>query len=283
MKTILVLTDHSYSSFNAARYALTFAGTFESSKIILYHSYYHLLGSSGEIAFISIDSDSLKEESNQRMEDLQLSLEPFRKANTRIETFTDERQLITAVTDISRDHHIDFIVAGSKNRSALGMLLIGSQIFDLIKNVHLPVLIIPTAYIFEPIYSAVLTTDLLEVEKMPRLLINQFINDYRCRLLVLNVDTNGEESSNIDQILGIGKLHRLLDGNLIDYHYTNHRNIGRGIREFCNEHHAGLIIVIHKEHSFMHKLFYKSVEKEMVMYSDVPVLILNQVLEVNVN
>lgn len=283
MKTILVLTDHSYSSFNAARYALTFAGTFESSKLILYNSYYHLLGSSGEIAFISIDSDSLKQESNQRMEDLQLSFEPFRKANTQIETLTDERHLITAVSDISRDNNVDFIVAGSKNRSALGMLLIGSQLIELINNVHLPVLIIPSAYIFEPISSAVLTTDLLEVEKIPRMLINQFINDYRCRLLVLNVDPNAEERSDIDQILGIGKLHRLLEGNRADYHYTNHRNIGRGIREFCNEHHAGLIIVIHKEHSFMHKLFYKSVEKEMVMYSDVPVLVLNQVLEVHAN
>lgn len=276
MKTLLVLIDHSFSAFNAARYALSFAGTFESSKVILYNSFNYLADSAGELAFLTAGLESLRHESNERMADLQISLEPFRKPGTLIETIVDDRQLTIGVTEIAKDYKVDITIAGSKNRSAAGMLLIGSQIIDLINDFDSPVLIVPSAYIYEPVMCAVLATDLADVDKLPRTLIDKFTGDYRCKLLVLNVDPHEREHSDIEQISGIGKLHRLLEPSRPDYHYTSNADISQGIREFSNEQHAGLIILIHKEHSFIHKLFYKSVEKEMIMHSNVPVLVLRE-------
>jgi nucleotide-binding universal stress UspA family protein len=277
MKTLLVLIDHSYSAFNAARYALSFAGTFENCKVILYNSFNYLADSASEAAYVTAGFDSMKQESKERMADLQISLEPFRKPGTLIEAISDERRLITAVSELSRKHNVDVIMAGSKNRSAVGMLLIGSRILDLINHIDLPVLVIPSACIYEPVSNAVLTTDLLEVDKLPQNLIKKFIADYRCRLLVLNVDPHDREQSDIEKIMGIEKLHELLDPSRPDYHYTSNSDISKGIRDFCDAQHAGLTILIHKERSFMHKVFYKSIEQEMTMHSHVPVLILKQV------
>lgn len=279
MKTILILTDYSYSSFNAARYALTFAGTFDAAKVILYNSFNYLADSAGELAMLSAGLDKLRQDSEERMADLQISLEPFQKPGTLVEALTDDRHLIAAVGKILSDYKVDVIIAGSKNRSAVGMLLIGSRIVDLIDNFDVPILIVPSAYIYEPVMCAVLATDLLEVEKLPQKAITKFINDYRCKLIVLNVDSHEEEHSDIGQILAIGELHKILDPNRPDYHYTNSRDISKGIRGFCNDHHAGLVMVIHKEHSFVHNLLFRSVEKEMTLHSNVPLLILKQVKE----
>lgn len=276
MNTLLVLVDHSYSAFNAARYALSFAGSFDNCKVILYNSFNYLADSASELAYVSAGLESLKEQSIEQMADLEISLEPFRKPGTLIETIVDDRQLALAVSEISRDRKVDLTIAGSKNRSPAGMLLIGSRITDLFKDFESPILVIPSTYIYEPVMCAVLATDLENVEKLPQSLINKFITDYRCRLLVLNVNSREEEHRAAEQIQSIGKLHRLLEPNRPDYHYTSHHDVIEEIRIFSEEQHAGLIIIIHKEHSFLHKLFNRSVEKEMAMHSHVPVLILSE-------
>lgn len=276
MNTLLVLVDHSYSAFNAARYALSFAGSFDNCKVILYNSFNYLADSASEKAYVSAGLESLKEQSIEQMADLEISLEPFRKPGTLIETIVDDRQLALAVSEISRDRKVDLTIAGSKNRSPAGMLLIGSRITDLFKDFESPILVIPSTYIYEPVMCAVLATDLENVEKLPQSLINKFITDYRCRLLVLNVNPREEEHRAAEQIQSIGKLHRLLEPNRPDYHYTSHHDVSEEIRIFSEEQHAGLIIIIHKEHSFLHKLFNRSVEKEMAMHSHVPVLILSE-------
>lgn len=276
MNTLLVLVDHSYSAFNAARYALSFAGSFDNCKVILYNSFNYLADSASELAYVSAGLESLKEQSIEQMADLEISLEPFRKPGTLIETIVDDRQLALAVSEISRDRKVDLTIAGSKNRSPAGMLLIGSRITDLFKDFESPILVIPSTYIYEPVMCAVLATDLENVEKLPQSLINKFITDYRCRLLVLNVNPREEEHRAAEQIQSIGKLHRLLEPNRPDYHYTSHHDVSEEIRIFSEEQHAGLIIIIHKEHSFLHKLFNRSVEKEMAMHSHVPVLILSE-------
>ncbi len=271
MKTILVLTDHSYSSFNASRYALTFAGNFESSKVVFYNSYDSSTDSSNELASISAGLDSLNEINTERMADLLISLEPFRNHGTLVECFTDARHLVTAATEICRDFPVDFIIAGSKNRSAVGMILIGSRILDVLKKVDIPLLIIPPAYIYEPVMCAVLATDLMEIEKLPRTFINSIIRDYRCKLIILNVDSHKRERADIDQI---GKIHQLMDTDQPEYHYTQNRDINKGIKEFCDAQHAGLLMIVHKEHGLLYNVFYKSVERSMILDSHVPLLVL---------
>ena len=90
---------------------------------------------------------------------------------------SDERELHDAVMEISRDHHVDMIVAGSKNRPSLGMLLVGRRVLDLINKIDMPLLVIPSSYIYKPVMCAVLTTDLEEVQKLPVALINKFMRD----------------------------------------------------------------------------------------------------------
>lgn len=275
MKTILILTDYSFSAFNAARYALGFAGTFDSCTVILYNSYNYLSRSAGELAYISAGFDSLKIENKERMEDLQETLEPFQSATTLLLAISDERELHDAVMEISRDHHVDMIVAGSKNRSSLGMLLVGSRVLDLINKIDMPLLVIPSSYIYEPVMCAVLATDLEEVQKLPATLISKFTMAYRCKLLVLNVSPQAAGIDS-DEINEIEKLHELFDSNHAEYHYVNDGDISKTIRDFCDEQFAGLMILIHKEHSFIHKLFYKSIESEISIHSNIPVLFLHQ-------
>lgn len=275
MKTILVLTDHSFSAFNAARYALSFASTFDSSTVILYNSYNYLANSASELAYISAGFESLKLENKERMDDLQDSLEPFQSSTTLLLTINDERELSEAVREISRDHNVDLIVAGGKNRSAVGTVLVGSSVFDLINKIDIPLLVVPSSYIYEPVMCAVLAADLEGVEKLPRTLINKFVDAYRCKLLVLNVSPH-EGEINTDEIREIEKLHELLDSSHPEYHYVTQGDISKAIRDFSDEKFAGLMILIHREHSFIHKLFYKSIEKEMAIHSNVPVLFLQQ-------
>lgn len=271
MKTILVLTDFSFSGFNAARYALRLASALDSSKVILYNSYNPVLEPAGELP--TAKNNTLKQAALQRMEDLELSLSPFQRPGTLLECLTDERPFNDAVKEICTDYAIDIVVAGAKNRSALGRLLIGTRLVGLINHSQVPVLVIPAQYVYQPMLYAVLATDLRAVEAYPVDWVGEALQLFQCKLLVLNVDDKNDDRHITTQFTEIGMLHKLLDKYQPEYHYTNDEEIGNGIRNFCKKHHAELIMLIHQEHSPIHKMFYKSVSTELVVNSEVPVLI----------
>ncbi|HEY0669066.1 MAG TPA: universal stress protein [Sphingobacteriaceae bacterium] len=279
MKKILVLTDFSYSSFNAARYAVMLAGTFNSCRIILYNSFVYIPITSEGALPGAMDVTAFEEESMSRLRDVEISLAPFQKFGTSIECRTDQRPLVKAAEEMVRNESVDLTVAGSKGRSVPGDLFFGSNTVNLINHFHMPLLIIPPKAIYEPVMSAVFACELNQVEKIPVNTIRTFIRELQCKLFILNIDKHSEDQLNTDQILQMSKLHELMDDTHPEYHYTNNRNIDEGISQFCEKHQAGVLILIHKKYGFLHKLLHSSITRKMATHAAIPLLVLKETSE----
>lgn len=279
MKKILVLTDFSYSSFNAARYAVMLAGTFNNCRVILYNSFVFIPITTEGLLPGAMDVSAFEDESMSRLRDVEISLAPFQRFGTAIECRTDQRPLVTAAEEIARDEGVDLTVVGSKGRSVPGDLLFGSNTINLINGFHQPLLIIPPKAIYEPVFNAVFACELNGVERIPVSAIRTFIREFKSKLYILNIDTHKQDLLDTDQILQLEKLHELMDDTHPEYHYTNNKNIDEGINEFCEKHQAGVLILIHKQHGFLHKLLHSSVARKMAMHSAIPFIVLKEASE----
>lgn len=279
MKKILVLTDFSYSAFNAARYAVMLAGTFNSCRVILYNSFVFIPITSEGALPGAMDISAFEEESMSRLRDVEISLSPFQKFGTVIECRTDQLPLTEGAEQIARQERVDLTVMGSKGRTVTGDFLFGGNTINMINHFNLPLFIVPPKAIYEPVTSAVFACELKEVDNIPVDVIRTFIRELKCKLYILNIDPHKEDRLDTDQILEMEKLHHLMDETQPEYHYTNNEDIDEGIRQFCEKQHAGILILIHKKHGFFHKLIHSSITRKMAMHTAIPLVVLKDVTE----
>jgi nucleotide-binding universal stress UspA family protein len=134
---ILVGVDGSEHSMNAADYAISFAVKYNSELILLYVIPVDLglfnysppsieeMEKEGQVHLDKIKSDALKIDKNLQVE-TELIASP---------------SVVGGIVDFADKENIDLIVVGTKGRSGLKKLLLGSVASGIVKYAHCPVII----------------------------------------------------------------------------------------------------------------------------------------------
>lgn len=277
MKTIIITTDFSQTALNAARYATKLAKDMNASQIILYHAYDNLpigtdLPTAGEVPAI-VEKQSL---SNLKPVQKELMEVLGKNNNVNIHLATNNFPLLRGIEELAKEWQADLVVAGTTGRTGLEQALIGSNTVNLASSLKLPLLIIPPDAAYEPIRKIVFACDLRKVsESTPIAAIGRWLNALDAKLLTLNITTDGAEV-NPDSIMEQYKTHALLDIFEPEYHYRTGRNIVEEIESFAAEHDAGLIITIPKSYGFFERLFRRSISKQLIKKSAIPLLLLRE-------
>ncbi|TKB97640.1 universal stress protein [Pedobacter cryophilus] len=274
MKNIFVFTDFSFRSFNAARYALMLASTFESAKIVLYHSYVFSPTDEGYLPY-PVDLETLRAESLAKLNDLETSLTPFITSGITMMSVTDGNPLLDAV-DLCKEEEIDLCVMGCKGHSNAAQILYGSQTSVLIYRFPLPLLVVPAEVVYHPIQLVAYACELKNIEQIPADTIISFIKAFHSKFYVLNVDPHKEERADIETILAQEKLHQLLDEINPEYYYTSGSHIAENIENFAKEKNVDVLIAVHKKHGLFHDLFYSSTTKKLALSGVKPLLVLKE-------
>lgn len=277
MKTIIITTDFSESALNAARYATKLAKSIDATQIVLYHAYDNLpIGT--DLPMTDVAPSLVEEQSLSNLKTVQTELEQVLGENSEvnIHLVTNNFPLLRGVEGLAEEWHADLVVAGTTGRSNLEQVLIGSNTANLASSLKLPLLIIPTDANHETINRIVFACDLRKVShSTPVAEIGQWLERLGAKLLVLNVTLEGKRA-NPDTIMEQYKMHALLDVFQPEYHYTESDDIAEEIEDFAENHGAGLIITIPKSYSFFERLFRRSISKQLIKKSDIPLLLLRE-------
>ncbi|HLT88432.1 MAG TPA: universal stress protein [Sphingobacterium sp.] len=277
MKTIIITTDFSESALNAARYATKLAKSIDATQIVLYHAYDNLpIGT--DLPMTDVSPSLVEEQSLSNLKTVKAELEQVLGENSgvSIHLVTNNFPLLRGVEGLAEEWHADLVVAGTTGRSNLEQVLIGSNTANLASSLKLPLLIIPADANCEPIHKIVFACDLRKVSNStPVAEIGQWLERLAAKLLVLNVTLEGKRA-NPDTIMEQYKMHALLDILQPEYHYTEGDDIAEEIEDFAEDHDAGLIITIPKSYGFFERLFHRSVSKQLIKKSDIPLLLLRE-------
>lgn len=271
METILIYTDFSEAALAAARYGASLSGQTNASRLILYHSY----PATSEISEVPVANtmDDLKANSVEQLKNLKGLLQPL-AGNVLIEYRTNDKSLTEATNEIVREEKADLVVMGISEKTILEEKLTGSKTMQTAKKSPWPLLIVPSNATFEKITSAVFLTDLKNVrETTPARELKKFVNEMKAKLFVLNVDYQ-EKHFHPDTVLEQESLHHLLDKFHPEIHYVENKDITKGIMQFAIKHQIKLIIAAREKHTFLEKVFHKSITKELAFHSHIPLLIL---------
>ncbi len=270
MKTLIVPTDFSSASVNALNYALALAKEI-NARIILFHAY-QIPVTFSEVPVVTISLEELQRETDAKMEQL---LQDARHVSSGALDITIENILGNTVEELSelcKKYNPFAVVMGTKGAGALERMIIGSTTLDAIKELTIPVLIVPPGAVYKSIHKIGFACDFRDVkETIPANAILEFIAAFKASLHILNVDFKEKHFSG-ETPLETEEIHELLGAVNPSYHYINSTQVDEGINAFSDANRIDLLITVPKKHSFWESIFRKSQSSELVLHSHLPIV-----------
>ncbi|WP_187270195.1 universal stress protein [Pontibacter qinzhouensis] len=180
------------------------------------------------------------------------------------------------ILSVAEAYEADLIVMGMQGGSALEQALIGSTTLSIMRNCSVPVLGVPLHARFRGLRSVVFASDLSrQPDKTLLRLLRGFMKTFKPRLELLHLHRQQDmqaEYRNVERTL------EAFDEQLHDIDYKvvlrQRPEVVAGIREYLQERQPSALILSPQKHTFIKRLFNKSVTAQMVAYHDVPLLTL---------
>lgn len=281
MQKILVPTDYSNDAKNAAIYALEIAAK-TNSEIIFLHTYHVPVFDNESNAYESykIILENIEKEEEQKMKVFLDDLKEFENGKFKSIDISSQVKLgflKDIILEIAQNEKIDLIVMGTRGASGIKKALIGSNTSNLINESNIPVLAVPENSVFKGLDRIVFACDYHLTENENKLyLLTELALLFGSEILIFNVVDDQEKLPSFDEALQGLKIENILRGAAHSYHFANKDNhdISEIIDDFLVQQKADMLVTIPKRLDFINSLFHKSLTKEMVCHSKIPLLAL---------
>ena len=270
MKLIVVPTDFSPLADNALKYGMDLAAAMGSSLMIVH--VYQIPISYSEVPLITISMEEIKKASEERLAELKHNIETI--TSGKLVVYAEGRlgDVGEEIKKLTKTLQPFAVVMGSRGVTGTGKFFLGSNSLSVINNTTTPVIVVPPGGRFVPYKKIGLTTDFKDVvDKTPVVPVRALVNFFNAELHVLHVDYKQrnfnpgvpQETLNLDM---------LLSGMNPTYDFIENKHVNEGINEFAEKNNIDLIITLPQKHSFLESLFEKSLTRELLHHTHIPVM-----------
>jgi nucleotide-binding universal stress UspA family protein len=275
MKRILVPTDFSETSKNAARYATQLAASIPGASIVLYNLTDRLaLGS---------DSSPLTEDKTDRFTILDAALNNLKTelrdlSDASIQTVVEEGSSLTEnLVRYVRHHGIDLIIMGITGATRLEQIFMGSNALNMVNTGACPVIIVPPHAKYTPIRKVLFACDLKDVAtSVPVAPIKSVLSSFKPKVFVVNVDADHyvevSETYKSERVI----LENLLEDYNPEFYFMRMYDFQESISSFAADREIDLILTVPKKHFFLSGIFKTSHTKKLAYHSHVPILAVHE-------
>jgi nucleotide-binding universal stress UspA family protein len=279
MKTILIPTDFSETSSNAARYAVDLADQLTVEKIILYNVYQagvNVIADPMIPALGALDLDNIKTASEEGLENFKNELLDYAYKKIDIETISEFTLLTEGIDNLCSKYEIDLIIMGITGGGAIQENFFGSNTINVARHTTVPVIIVPPDAIFKKIDNIIFACDFNKVvESTPVNAMKKILDATQAKLYILHVDDYNKENKTDIKFESL-MLDTLLEGYEKEYHFADSPDFTEGINDFAEEKEIDLIITIPKKHGLFDNLFKRSHTKMLAFHSHVPLMVIHE-------
>ena len=270
MKTILFPTDFSERTHLALDQAIAYAARL-NKKLIIYHAYHRPVTEWDTGRRLTERLEALERSIDLKFERL---LDRHKSLSTVHYEFRRGLGLSTeGIINTAQEKDTHLIIMATKGAKGFGELW-GTKTAQVLKNVSVPVLVLPDTTSLEVVKKIGLVCDYSKEA-------NYHTLDFLLELvetLSLEVDVitlNHDEASMTSEQLAYRQLVRKkLEGVPTTFHTSFSSQIEDGIVAYCSAHHIGLIAMLPKSYGFIEKLFRDSLTERMALHSPIPLLVL---------
>lgn len=273
MKTIIVPTDFSRVSQDAAFYAAEIALKVDAELILL-----HVLPLSLTVSEVPLPLDSVilsMEESENELNTLKAKLDNYSNGKLSIAMRTTTDSFLDEIKRLNHKKELFAVIMGTSGAAATGAFFLGSFSLTAAKYLECPLIVVPPDYIFSGIKKVGLACDMDHVlDHIPIKGIRAVLDNFDAQLEVLYVNDPDKQMRP-----GILRESKFIQICLAQYspeiRIIDHENTRQGLVDFVQENDIDLLLLLPKERNFIERIFRKSITKGMVLHPVVPVMIVH--------
>jgi nucleotide-binding universal stress UspA family protein len=269
METLLIATDFSTASHNAAVYGVELAKHL-GANVVLCNAYQAVI-STADMAIVVTDAEAREiSEMGLAKENNSLVVAP----SVTVKTIAEEGWASDAVLSAAKKVNAKWIIAGIKGNKVTGRKFFGSTVTELSRHSNRPLILVPEDAKFADIKSIALASDLDNESDITVLdPLHEIGQKFEARMYVVRVIKRG-----MDDVVEM-----LMRPTVLKWHFKELKpiyefevddNVAEAMNKFVKEHNVDMIVMIKQDHTFLERIFKKSNTKEMIFEANVPLIIL---------
>jgi nucleotide-binding universal stress UspA family protein len=273
MNSILFPTDFSANSKHAFQFAKMMAKSQKAQLILLYAYELPIVAPSSaftsrEQAMTTLDLD-LRNAAHQNMkvftDELDLTQEKYA-------VLIEEGNAVKVISDICSQQSVNLIVMGTKGKTNNRDFIIGSITEKMIRKTRTPLLAIPEFADLRPFKKIVFANDMMynSSDEINKVIDFTKSNSGSLTFLHIQTELENDELNDLKNIIDQNKDQALTIKTISSDTITN------GIENYLRENETDLLILSNHTKSIWQKLFHRSISKQMILHSKIPLLILSK-------
>jgi len=274
MKKIIVPTDFSAAADNAARYAVEIAAHLGAGVTLM-----HALPLPVPVSEIPVPMESygrVKAEADELLLQLKNRLEKEPHRAVPIDCYATNNSFFDETKRLNEQEDVYAVVMGTTGANATAAFFLGSYSLTALKNLTIPLIVVPPAYKYNPIQKVALACDMEDVAAtIPLKSIQELLKHYEVSVDIIYVSDHGEGiSSEAIRESAFVKMY------LADFKPSVQMLAGFDIQmeleNYVAKNNIDLLLLLPKERGFAGRIFHKSLSKKMVMHPAVPMMMLHR-------
>jgi len=270
MKNIIVPTDFSAASKQAAMYAVSLAKQCGAAvHLINVVTPPVVIDDSILPTVMQLQADILRD--NRKLMDEEISR--FSKENLLVTGFVEEGGTMEIISTYFIEKKSDLVVMGMKGKGNSHSVF-GSTTTSILQKFSFPTLVIPEHATFQYINQITLAADFnasIDMERYDLLL--GIADAFDSTINILNVDQS-PNSMKQEEVIGKMKTNLAFLKHTHHFHTIQESDVVEGISQFIARHPTDLLVMIAQKHSFFERLFGKVHTKAMTYQTEIPLLVL---------
>lgn len=275
MKRILLPTDFSENAYNAIDYALNLFKE-EACSFYLLHvfspSIYYEEREFYDNRKMPLDDANQMDSLRQLNELQERILKKFKSPKHIFVPHSTLGFLVDEIGTMIEKEGIDLVIMGTKGATGAKEALFGTNTVDVIKKIECPVIAIPSNSIFKIPRNIMFPTDYeIDYRKEQLAELLNIANEYNSAIHILHIGGGADLSK--QQVANKLKLQKIVKGNSLFHDISNGSTI-QGIYEFQARNPMDFLIMIQNKHTFLERLFMKSVVRKIGFNITIPFMVI---------
>jgi len=269
MKTIIVATDFSAISINAAYYAVDMAAAIKAQVLLMHAVSIPLMVA--EAPMPAETFETMLDDANDELQKLQEKLNIYSNHKVPITRRAMLGTLLNEIEDIANDLDVFAIAMGIQGAGETNRVLFGSNTINMMRNMAYPIIIVPANASFKGIKNIGLACDLKDVtETIPVDVITNIVSLFNSSFHIFSVSKPDEaDASILPESISLQNQFMKLRPKM---HLVTNENIETGIFESAEKEKIDLLMIVPKEHGLIYSLFHRSISKAIVTHPHIPML-----------
>lgn len=274
MKTILLATDFSPASDNAADYALELAKYLDAKLILL--NAYPLPAANYDTGLPVEIMGGLHKSSEDGLSLLEARLAKNGGAGIEIECLSFMGSALDVIEEECKKKNVDLVVMGIVGEAGkIKEHIIGSTSLRAARHLHVPIFIVPNGIKYKRIHKLSFACDMDHTEETTTIYTAKYFSKlFDAELEIINIEDPEKERS-IAKAASLDFVEETLESVNHKTFLLSEKDAASGLEDHYKNYPSDVIILNPKKHNIFQTLFNASVTRKLIFHSKTPLLIIH--------